>query len=215
MSGAAETRSNSGGGGAAARSLSLPKEGERIIAPSRRPDGTYRKEIRIRAGYVPQDEVAIYQSKGALLKKGQPEFPPGLNPELLIKPKTKSAKRNEKKKEKRQQAALASEKGKDLESSSSVNDEVAEADWTPPVESVTDQMTRVGLSDSNSSSTTQDSSGQDLDKKIRAIKKKIRLGEAQLQGDPQNMKPEQLEKMKKMEGWREELKILEEKKAIM
>jgi len=43
------------------------KEGERIVAPSRRPDGTLRKPIRIRAGYVPQDEVAIYQSKGALV----------------------------------------------------------------------------------------------------------------------------------------------------
>lgn len=43
------------------------KEGERIVAPSRRPDGTLRKPIRIRAGYVPQDEVAIYQSKGSLV----------------------------------------------------------------------------------------------------------------------------------------------------
>ncbi|MBO8907898.1 hypothetical protein INO82_14500 [Staphylococcus aureus] len=42
------------------------KEGERILAPTRRPDGTLRKPIRIRAGYVPQEEVAIYQSKGAL-----------------------------------------------------------------------------------------------------------------------------------------------------
>ena len=44
------------------------KEGERILAPTRRPDGTLRKPIRIRAGYVPQEEVAIYQSKGALVR---------------------------------------------------------------------------------------------------------------------------------------------------
>lgn len=43
------------------------KEGERLLAPTRRPDGTLRKPIRIRAGYVPQDEVAIYKSKGALV----------------------------------------------------------------------------------------------------------------------------------------------------
>ncbi len=41
--------------------------GERVIAPTRRPDGSLRKEIRIRAGYTPQDEVAIYQSKAALV----------------------------------------------------------------------------------------------------------------------------------------------------
>lgn len=44
------------------------KEGERILAPTRRPDGTLRKAIRIRAGYTPQEEVAIYQSKGALVR---------------------------------------------------------------------------------------------------------------------------------------------------
>lgn len=38
---------------------------ERVIAATRRPDGSLRKEIRIRAGYTPQDEVAIYQPKGA------------------------------------------------------------------------------------------------------------------------------------------------------
>lgn len=43
------------------------KEGERILAPTRRPDGTLRKPVRIRAGYVPQEEVAIYQPKPALV----------------------------------------------------------------------------------------------------------------------------------------------------
>lgn len=43
------------------------KEGERIVEPTRRPDGTLRKPIRIRAGYVPQDEVVKYQSKGSLV----------------------------------------------------------------------------------------------------------------------------------------------------
>ncbi|KAJ0011162.1 hypothetical protein Pint_32896 [Pistacia integerrima] len=82
------------------------KEGERILAPTRRPDGTLRKPIRIRAGYVPQDEVAIYQSKGALLKKelmALQEVPPGYDPVIDSKPKTKSIKRNERKKEKRLQ----------------------------------------------------------------------------------------------------------------
>lgn len=52
-----------------------PKEGERILAPTRRPDGTLRKPVRIRAGYVPQDEIAIYQSKGALVSFFRQKFP--------------------------------------------------------------------------------------------------------------------------------------------
>lgn len=43
------------------------KQGERLVGPTRRPDGTLRKPIKIRAGYVPQEEVAIYQSKGTLV----------------------------------------------------------------------------------------------------------------------------------------------------
>lgn len=41
------------------------ESGERIIAASKRPDGTVRKERRVRAGYVPQDEQQVYVSRGA------------------------------------------------------------------------------------------------------------------------------------------------------
>ena len=45
--------------------------GERVIAASRRPDGTVRKERRVRAGYVPQDEQAVYVSRGAAVSRLQ------------------------------------------------------------------------------------------------------------------------------------------------
>lgn len=43
----------------------LNEEGERVVAASRRPDGTVRKERRVRSGYVPQDEQQVYVSRGA------------------------------------------------------------------------------------------------------------------------------------------------------
>lgn len=43
-------------------------EGEKVLAGSRRPDGTLRKERRIRSGYTPQDEQPVYQSGGVLVR---------------------------------------------------------------------------------------------------------------------------------------------------
>ncbi|KAK7359072.1 hypothetical protein VNO77_01018 [Canavalia gladiata] len=186
------------------------KEGERIITPTRRPDGTLRKAIRIRAGYVPQDEVAIYQSKGALWKKemaSQAE-PPGYDPAIEAKPKTKSVKRNERKKEKRLQAAL--EKGKNVEAS------VPEDGGNPEsVDALASQINELAVtSDSVQDSPQIGLQGQDVDKRIRALKKKIRQTEALQQKTAEEvLKPEQLDKLAKLEDWRRELKLLEDEKA--
>lgn len=206
------------------------KEGERLLAPTRRPDGTLRKPIRIRAGYVPQDEVAIYQSKGALWRKemASQEGPPGYDPPMDAKPKTKSVKRNERKKEKRLQAAL--DKGKNLEQmvDGEVNqDGVLSAEdvnhGSEFVESVASQMNELTVTENPTTVTPPSESieclnpggaAPDIDKRIRALKKKIRLTEAQQQkASQQEMKPEQLDKMMKLEGWQKELKLLEDKKA--
>ncbi|GJN08394.1 hypothetical protein PR202_ga26307 [Eleusine coracana subsp. coracana] len=251
------TSSGSGdGGGDQRRLLSIPKEGERIIAPTRRPDGTLRKAIRIRAGYVPQEEVAIYQSKGALMRKSGPDVPPGYDPALAVdaKPKTKAAKRNERRKEKRQQVGLpicsllkaihvggtigvdsigffipgcvylqassTSDKGKSLDTEEAAAGETDKQRIS--VDSVAKQISGIAISEpsvtatpsTNATENSQpESSAPDIDKKIRALKKKIRLSEAQLQGDPEKSKPETMEKMKKIEGWCEELKLLEDKRA--
>ncbi|TKV96876.1 hypothetical protein SEVIR_9G458500v4 [Setaria viridis] len=215
-------------GGDQRRLLSIPKEGERIIAPTRRPDGTLRKAIRIRAGYVPQEEVAIYQSKGALMRKSGPDVPPGYDPALAVdaKPKTKAAKRNERRKEKRQQASSTNDKGKGLdieEAGAGETDKVLSSKTDKQrdsVESVTKQIKGIAISESPAAPSTNandssqpESSAPDIDKKIRALKKKIRLAEAQLQGDPEKLKSEMQEKLKKIEGWRAELKLLEDNRA--
>lgn len=215
-SAAANERGGGGGGGEeeeakelAAQLSKTLKEGERILAPTRRPDGTLRKPIRIRAGYVPQDEVAIYKSKGALLKKEMESLetvPPGYDPEVDVvsKPKSKSAKRNERKKEKRLQASL--DKGKsEVSSTEDVVDGASE-----PVESIVSQINEITISVATPPLNSTEDHIPDIDKRIRALKKKIRLTE---QKTGNHLKPEQLEKVGKLEDWRKELKLLEDKKA--
>lgn len=205
------------GDGQSTRLMRTPKEGERILAPTRRPDGTLRKPVRIRAGYTPQDEVAIYQSKGALLRKAAELLvPPGYDPAMDAKLKTKSAKRNERKKEKKLQATLASsDKGKSIDSEEAAEriaeePSVAVHDVLDSVELVTERINDLSVSLSTEkleSLNSGDCSATDIDKRIRALKKKIRLAEGQLKGE------EQIEKLAKIQGWREELKLLEDKRT--
>ncbi|XP_043714355.1 partner of Y14 and mago-like isoform X4 [Telopea speciosissima] len=113
---------------------------------------------------------------------GTPEFLPGYDPVLDAKLKSKSARKNERKKEKKQQQA-ALEKGKNLESNST--GEVPSAEDVVPrseaVESVAHQMNTLAVSEipsvvAPSADSTECSStwgpGPDIDKRIRALKKK-------------------------------------------
>ena len=83
----------------ASSGIKTTSDGQSFIPSSRRADGSTRKEIKVRPGYKPPEDVETYKSRNAEALRSKSSYVPGTEPEpaeeLGSDTKSKNAKRRE------------------------------------------------------------------------------------------------------------------------
>ena len=196
--------------------------GQPYIPGSQRPDGSWRKPIRVKEGYIPPDEMPVYQSRAKREAAEMPKLPAGPSisllkflffvlgldyadeglmgcltsdhtPSGLTKNQKKSARRRQKKKDKKEPSAAFE------------------------IEEVIDGLETVTVSEDTPitapSTAAQDPtppSSTSVDKQVKALRKKLKQVEELEQKRKSGVKldPDQIKKIKRREEFEEELRQL-------
>ncbi|KAK4053875.1 hypothetical protein OIO90_003712 [Microbotryomycetes sp. JL221] len=170
--------------------ISHSLEGDRIVAASRRPDGSVRKEIKIRPGYTPEEDVKKFRSQrmaeAEARAASRPRIP-GL-PSAAVQAALNGAARPSKStsNSNRKDAAAATQRdgqGNNKKAGTSPVRESWDEDGADDVKqtaSSTRSQAQTGTGGAESENAADKDAVESLDqaRRIRAIKKKLRQAEA-------------------------------------